>query len=328
MGKWDQLWVNARFNPLRWLFNQLEDLSEAQFAYLMLLPLFVLVGAMALWPLARTFQMSLHADDVLAAGSVGEYVGLSNYVDIVTGNRDAFLPNPFLDLDNPFSSALTVTLVFTVVAVLLETIIGFGQALVLNKSFRGRRWVRVALIMPWAVPIVIQGMIFFLLFSPDVGFLVDPLHSLGVVSASPLATPQDTLLVVILADVWRQSAFMTLLILAGLQSIDRSLYEVARIGGASRWQQFTTITLPLVLPALMIALLFRTIGAMKIFGTIQTVSNCTTMPSLTCLVVTTFNDGRFGSAATVAFITAALIGGLLMIYLVILLRSDTGQGGI
>ena len=328
MGRLHRLWMEAPVNPLRPLLDRLEDLSETQFAYLMLVPLFVLVGTMAFWPLVRTFQISLHADSVVSSTGFGEFIGVKNYVDILTGKRDAFLPNPFLDLNNPFSSALTVTLVFTVAAVTLETVIGFGQALVLNKSFRGRRWVRVALIIPWAVPIVIQGMIFFLLFNPSIGFLVEPFFNAGIFSQSPLATASDTLVVVILADVWRQSAFMTLLILAGLQSIDRDLYNVSRISGATRWQQFKTITFPLVLPALMVALLFRTLGAMKVFGTIQTVSTCTTLPSLTCLVVATFNDGRIGSAATIAFITAALIGVVLLVYLVVLLRSDTGEGGL
>lgn len=328
MGKLNELWVNSRINPLRSLLNWLEDLSEAQFAYLMLTPMFALLGAMAFWPLIRTLQLSLYADSIATAGGVGEFVSVENYVEIITGQRDAFLPNPFLDLSNPFSSALTITLIFTVVSVALETFIGFGQALILNKSFIGRRWVRVALIIPWAVPIVIQGMIFYLLFNPGIGFLVDPLYSAGIFSQAPLASSSDSLVVVILADVWRQSAFMTLLILAGLQSIDRSLYKVSRISGASRWQQFKTITFPLVLPTLLVALLFRTIGAMKIFGAIQTISSCTTLPSLSCLVVSTFQNGRFGSAATVAFITAALIGAMLLVYLLVLVRSDTGQGGL
>jgi multiple sugar transport system permease protein len=308
--------------------SRLESLSEAQFAYLMLLPLFALLGGMAFWPLVSTFEMSLRADSVLSANPVGEVVGFTNYVQILTGQRDALLPSPVLDPSQPFGSALTVTLVFTVLAVGIETVIGFGQALVLNESFRGRRWVRVALILPWAVPIVIQGMVFWLLFNPGIGPFVDPLNALGLVSKAPLANSQDALFVLILSDVWRQSAFMTLLILAGLQSIDRELYQVGRIAGASRWQRFRTITLPLVVPALLVALLFRTIGAMKIYGTIETISTCTTVPSLSCLVVTTFNNGRYGSASTIAFVTAGIIAVLLFVYLAFVLRSSGDEGAI
>jgi multiple sugar transport system permease protein len=308
--------------------NRLEHLSEAQFAYIMLVPLLLLLGSMAFWPLVSTFEMSLRADSVLSANPVGEIVGLQNYAQILTGQRDALLPSPLFDPSQPFGSALTVTILFTVAAVGIETVLGFGQALVLNESFRGRRWVRVALILPWAVPIVIQGMIFWLLFNPGIGPFVDPLVSMGLISQAPLASSQDAFFVLVLSDVWRQSAFMTLLILAGLQSIDRELYEVGKIAGASRWQRFRTITLPLVVPALLIALLFRTIGAMKIYGTIETISTCTTVPSLSCLVVTTFNNGRYGSASTVAFVTAGLIGALLLVYLAFMLRSDGSEGGI
>jgi multiple sugar transport system permease protein len=317
---------SRRFRPTAFALDLLEDMSEAQFAYLMLTPLLLLLGSMAFWPLVRTFEMSLHADSVLTSGAVGELVGFETYIEILAGNRNAFLPSPVFDLSSPFQSALTVTLIFTALAVSIETVVGFGQALILNKSFTGRRWVRLVLILPWAVPIVVQGTIFFLLFSPEVGFIVDPLNQLGLISQSPLATSQDSLFIMVLADVWRQSAFMTLLILAGLQSIDRSLYDVAKIAGASRWQQFKTITFPLVLPALLVALLFRTIGAMKIYGTIETATTCTTVPSLSCLVVGTFNTGRYGSASTIAFIMAFMIGILLMVYLAFIVKSDQAGG--
>jgi multiple sugar transport system permease protein len=309
-------------------FDVVEDLTETQFAYLMLAPLFVLLGAMAFWPLIRTFEMSLHADAAFKNVVVGEFVGLDNYVQILNGERRAYLSSPILDVSDPMGSALTVTVIFTVASVAVETIVGFGQALVLNESFPGRRWVRVALIIPWAVPIIIQGIIFLLLFSPGVGLFLEPLNALGIISEAPLSNSQDSVLILVAADVWRQSAFMTLLILAGLQSIDRDLYRVAEVSGASRWQRFKSITFPLVLPSLLVALLFRTIGAMKIFGTIVTVSSCNTVPSLSCLVVTSWQNNRIGSSSTIAFLLAAIIGGLLVLYLVAIWRSDGDWGGI
>lgn len=315
-------------SPRSAIGNRLEDLSEAQFAYLLLLPLFVLLGSMAFWPLVRTFEMSLHADAAFKSTLVGDFVGVENYVQILSGQRSAYFSNPVVDLSQPFRSSLTVTLLFTVGAVVLETVVGFGMALVLNESFRGRRWVRVALIIPWAVPIVIQGIIFFLMFSPGVGLFIDPLQSLGVISEAPLASSQDSLLILIASDVWRQSAFMALLILAGLQSIDRDLYNVARVAGASRWQRFKTITFPLVLPALLVALLFRTIGAMKVYGPVVTITNCNTVPTLSCMVVNSWQSNRIASSSTIAFVLALIIAAVLAIYLVVLLRSDQGQGGI
>jgi len=325
--------VLSAASPTSFVLDRVEDLSEAQFAYLMLVPLFVLLGAMAFWPLVRTFELSLHADAAFATGStlVGEFVGIENYVAILSGERSAFLASPIMDFSRPFQSALIVTLIFTAGAVTIETIVGFGQALVLNESFRGRRLVRVALIIPWAVPIVIQGMIFYLLFQPGIGFLVSEanptiLQQLGIFGNTPLSTASESVLILVVADVWKTSAFMALIILAGLQSVDRSLYNVGKVAGASKFQQFKMITLPLVLPSVLVAMLFRTIGAMRVYGLIETVVGCNTVPSLSCLVVTTFQGSRmYGTSAAVAFITAALIGVVVTIYIV--QYADT-EGGV
>ncbi|ELZ26137.1 sugar ABC transporter permease [Halogeometricum pallidum JCM 14848] len=307
----------------RWV----ENLSDTQFAYLLLAPSLLLFAVIAFWPLARTFQMSLYANSLYGADRLGEFVGFSNYVRLLTGDLNSSLPRPFLDLSQPFTSAVTVTLIFTVVSVVFETIIGFGQAIILNQDFRGRRWVRVAIILPWAVPIVIQGMIFYLLFQPTVGFLVEPLHQLGLFSTTPQANSMDSLIIVIVADVWKTSAFMALIILAGLQSVNRSLYDVAKVSGASKFEAFKTVTLPLVLPSVLVAMLFRTIGAMRVYGLITTVSSCNTVPSLSCLVVQTFSTSRYAAAAAVAFVTAALIGLVVMVYIV-KFADVQGSGGI
>ncbi|WP_248904495.1 carbohydrate ABC transporter permease [Halocatena marina] len=333
---------SGKGGPYRAGVRWVENLGDAAFAYLLLLPVFLLLGVIAFWPLLRTFEMSLHADALRSAEAVGAFVGLQNYTELLTGQRRSnlirpFIPSvaingafPFIHVRNPFTTALTATFIFTIVSVFFETIIGFGQALVLDQDFRGRRWVRVAIIIPWAVPIVIQGMIFFLMFQPNVGFLVGGpgnqtfLQQLGVFSSTPLSTPRDSMLIVIVADIWKTSAFMALLILAGLQSIDRSLYDVAKVSGASKWQQFKMITLPLVFPTVMVAMLFRTIAALRIYGLIETVSTCNTVPSLSCLVVKSFGQRAYGTSAAVAFITAAIIGVFVTVYIVNFARSDMG----
>ncbi|SFC44535.1 carbohydrate ABC transporter membrane protein 1, CUT1 family [Halobiforma haloterrestris] len=306
-----------RSGPVVAFTRWMENLGETGFAYLLLTPVFLLLGTIALYPLLRTFELSLY-QNVL---SDPEFVGLENYVQLFTGAADArmpgtttFLPEiavsssfPFVHVSGLLRSALAVTIIFTVVSVLFETIIGFGQALVLDREFRGRRWVRAAIIIPWAIPIVIQGMIFYLMFHPDTGFLTEYLASWGLVApTNTLNDPASSLLIVTVADIWKTTAFMALLILAGLQSIDRSLYDVAEVAGASKWQQFKLITFPLVLPALGIAVLFRTIDAMRIYGLVDSVSGCTTVPSLSCMVVETFNTNR-GLASAIAFVTAGII---------------------
>jgi multiple sugar transport system permease protein len=308
--------------PTGWV----EGLSDTQFAYLLLLPGLLVFGVVAFWPLFRTFQMSLHADALYGSDPIGAFVGLQNYVELLLGQRNAALPRPFFDTSQLFTSALSVTVIFTVVSVTFETLLGFGQALVLNEEFTGRRWARVAIILPWAVPIAIQGMIFYLLFQPTVGFLVEPLHQLGIFSATPQSNSVDSLIIVIVADVWKTSAFMALIILAGLQSIDQSLYDVADAAGASRFERFRTITLPLVLPSVLVAMLFRTIGAMRVYGLVETTTSCSNVPTLSCLVVESFSANRYASAATVAFVTAGIIAAVVSVYIVKFADVDGGGG--
>jgi multiple sugar transport system permease protein len=311
---------SRKSGPLVSVVRWMENLGETGFAYLLLTPVFLLLGAIALYPLLRTFELSLYTN-VIGVGEA-EWVGFQHYIDMFTGEADSNFPGttrflwgdvtvnsqfPFVHADQLLRSALAVTLIFTVVSVFFETLIGFGQALVLDQDFYGRRWVRVAIIIPWAIPIVIQGMIFFLMFHPSAGFATDILAPWGVVAArNTLNDPQSGLIIAIVADIWKTSAFMALLILAGLQSVDRSLYDVAKVAGASRWQQFRMITLPLILPTIGIAVLFRTIDAMRIYGLIDISSSCSVVPSLSCMVVSTFTTQR-GLSAAVAFVTAGII---------------------
>ena len=300
--------------PLNWLETQ----SEEVFAYILLFPAFLLLAVIAFFPLIRTFQFSLLSDQTAAASPFGDFVGFDNYAALLAG--DALLPQQFLDpsFETPvLQQALFVTLAFAILSVLFETLIGFGQALVIDQDFYGRRWVRVAIIIPYAIPIVIQAMIFYLMFNPTVGFAADFMQWLGVFGQNPLANSSDSFIIVLVADIWKTSAFMALLILAGLQSVDRGLYDVARVSGASKWQQFKYITLPLVAPALLVAMLFRTMDAMRIYGLIDATAGCQTVPSMSCLVITALQETRrWATASAVAFLTAVVIGILVVLYMV------------
>ncbi|WP_418285737.1 carbohydrate ABC transporter permease [Halorubrum sp. DTA46] len=318
-------------SPLNWLETQ----SEEVYAYVLLAPAFLLLAVVAFYPLIETFRFSLLANELAAADPFGEFVGLDNYVALLTGNTpftQQFISVslaegfPFVQFDAPFlQQAIFVTLAFAIISVLFETTIGFGQALVLDKDFYGRRWVRVSIIIPWAIPIVIQGMIFFLMFNPTIGFGTDFMQWLGVFGSNPLSSSTDAFLIVLVADIWKTTAFMALLILAGLQSIDRGLYDVAKVSGASPWQRFKYITLPLVAPALLVAMLFRTMDAMRIYGLIDATAGCETVPSLTCLVIISLQSSRrWATASAVAFLTAVVISAFVVLYLLALRNSDGG----
>ncbi|GAA0681908.1 carbohydrate ABC transporter permease [Natronoarchaeum mannanilyticum] len=306
----------ARFND--WI----ENLSDTGFAYFVLLPVLLVFGVLAAWPVVFTLETSLFADSF--SQFRGEFVGLQNYVELLTGQRDALLIRPFLDLSKPFQSILPVTMIYTVVTVVLVTALGLIQALILNKAFRGRSIVRVAVLLPWAVPIVVQGMIFYLLFIPDAGLGTQIFNDLGLIGTRPLNNSAPAMGVVALSAIWKRSAFVALIVLSGLQSIDQRLYDVGDVAGASRWEQFRLITLPQVMPLLLVAMLLSSIGSMRVYGQIDAISNCSTVPSLTCAVVGTFNGSLYGTASALAAITAALIGLVSMLYLVKFSRSNAG----
>jgi ABC-type sugar transport systems, permease components len=307
-----------------------ENLSEQMYAYLLLAPAFVVLVLFAFWPLASAIRMSFFADTITSA-EVGEFVGVANYIQLLT-NNNALAPAAFVDFSfqTPLlEQALFMTLLFAGLSVLGETLLGFLYAMLMKAEYEGRRLVRVLIILPWAIPIVIQGMIFFLLFRPGYGLLTEPLQQIGLFSGLPLNTTFDGFVIVTVADIWKTSAFMALLILAGLESVNQDLYEVADVMGASRWQRFRYITFPLVFPVLMVAMLFRTMGALRVYGIIEsTTVGCSTVPSMTCLV-TQFMFGSaslYGSAAAVSVLIAIVVGLFIMTYLVLIRQSSQTLG--
>jgi multiple sugar transport system permease protein len=307
-----------------------ENLSEQAYAYLLLAPAFVVLLLFAFWPLASAVRMSFFAD-VITGGNLGEFVAVQNYVQLLT-NNNALAPAAFVDpsFQTPIlEQALFMTVLFAVLSVTGETLLGFLYAMLMKAEYKGRRLVRLLIILPWAIPIVIQGMIFFLLFRPGYGLLTEPLQQIGLFSSLPLNTTFDSFVIVTVADVWKTSAFMALLILAGLESVNQDLYEVADVMGASRWQRFRYITFPLVFPVLMVAMLFRTMGALRVYGIIEsTTAGCSTVPSMTCLV-TQFMFGSstlYGSAAAVSVLIAIVVGLFIMVYLLFIKRSNQSLG--
>ncbi len=308
-----------------------EDLSEQAYAYLLLAPGFLVLLLMAFWPLASSIRMSFFGDVITGSGRLGEFVAVKNYVQILT-NGNALAPAAFLDpsFQVPLlEQAFFMTVAFAVLSVVGETLLGFLYAFLMKMEYRGRRAVRVMIILPWAIPIVIQGMIFFLMFRPGYGLLTEPLQAAGIFSSLPLNTTFDGFVIVTVADIWKTSAFMALLILAGFESVNQDLYDVADVMGASTWQRFRYITLPLVFPALMVAMLFRTMGALRVYGIIESTGvGCSTVPSMTCLVTQfMFGSSRlYGSAAATSVLIAIVVGLFISVYLLFIRKSNQSLG--
>ncbi|GAB7021374.1 sugar ABC transporter permease [Halostagnicola sp. A-GB9-2] len=298
------------------ILYRIERLDEDKYGYLLIGPMILVLSVLAFYPLVRTFWLSLQSDDLYGEHPIGEFRGIDGYVEILTGELNIILNYPFFSLSDPLSSALVVTLLITGFSVAIGTVLGLGMALILNKEFRGRSVARMIVILPWSIPIVIQGMMFYLMFQPSISPFVEPLNQLGILSSRPLGSTRDSIIIVILIDVWRKIPFIALIILAGLASVDQSLYNVAKVAGASKWQQFRLITLPLIKPVVLIGMIFYTISSMKVYGVVEASAGCNTVPTLTCLVVDTFRMQRWATASAIAFLTALIIAGIVMVYLV------------
>lgn len=229
---------------------------EQRTGWMLLLPALILLLLVFAYPILRAFWLSLFTQN-LGTQLKMVFAGLDNYGRMVGDGR--------------FWQSLWNTTVFTSASVVLELILGMGVALVLNQSFRGRGIVRTISLLPWALPTALMGLAWAWVFNDQYGVVNDILQKLGVIDTgiSWLGNPTLAMIAVILADVWKTTPFIALLLLAGLQSISGDLYEAHAIDGATAWQSFWKITVPLLLPQIVIALLFRFAQAFGIFDLIQ-----------------------------------------------------------
>ena len=231
-----------------------------RWAWLFLGPSLAVAAAVAAWPLLRTGALAF-TDAQLGQTAAARWVGFENFA--------------FVLQDPDWWRALWNTLVFTVCSVSLELVLGLGFALVLNARFRGRRALRVAALIPWAVPTVVSAQMWSWMYHDVYGVVNDVLIRLGLI-AEPvawLADPATAMAAVILTDVWKATPFMTLFLLAGLQTIPEQVYAAARIDGAGAVKTFLLVTLPLLRPAMTVALIFRTIDALRIFDLIYVMTS-------------------------------------------------------
>jgi multiple sugar transport system permease protein len=216
------------------------------------LPSFVFVCVFSLYPILDSFRLSSYRMILTLPWLGQKFVGWENYRDLVT--------------DPVALGSLATSIVFVAVTTPIEVLLGLAMALVLNESFRGRGWLRAVVLVPWAVPTVVASQMWRFIFNDRYGLFNYLLFGNATDRYwAPLAEPGLALMSIMVADIWKTSSFAALIILAGLQVIPRELYEAASIDGANAWQKFRHITLPLVKPALLLALLFRTIDALKVF---------------------------------------------------------------
>jgi trehalose/maltose transport system permease protein len=227
---------------------------EKRTAYWMILPTTLVILLVAAWPILYAVWLSMQR--ILPNST--EWVGFNNYA-LMFG-------------DPVFYSALFNTVAFTVVSVAFEFALGLAIALALNKSFRGQGAARAIAIIPWAFPTVVSGAMWRLFYQDEVGIFAALAAGLGY-DGVILANDMSVLIGAIVSDIWKTTPFVALLLLAGLQTIPGDVYEAARVDGATKWQQFTRITLPLLKPAILVALLFRTLDAWRVYDLFWTMSD-------------------------------------------------------
>jgi trehalose/maltose transport system permease protein len=267
-------------------------LDEARTGYLMVAPAFLLVAAVAFFPVLYSLWLSMRSSTI---DDAGDWVALDNYRQL---------------LDDPsFREAVVNTVVFTVVSVSLELVLAVSIALGLNQTFRGRGAIRTAALLPWAFPVVVSTLMWRLMLQDDVGIVTHVAQSAGLADGPVLSDQTSLLVAATLIDVWKETPFMALLVLAGLQTIPTELMEAARVDGANAMQRLFKITLPLVRPAILVALLFRTLQAWGVYDLFYVLSH-TRLESLSTYVYKGVRVSQLGFATGTAAATLTFLGAL------------------
>ncbi|MCZ2403343.1 sugar ABC transporter permease [Paenarthrobacter sp. Z7-10] len=306
--------------------------TQGRVATLLVAPSLLLLAIVILYPVINAIIMSFQKDSGLDPATglfvAGGFAGVSNYSHWILQQcsvAGASISCPPGTLGSQFWTAFGTTFFFTAVTVVLETIIGFWMAIIMARAFRGRSLLRASVLVPWAIPTAVTAKLWFFIFAFQ--GIANQLFGTSILWTG---SEWPARWAIIIADVWKTTPFMALLILAGLQIIPEQVYEAARVDGASAWQRFTQITLPLVKPALMVAILFRTLDALRMYDlpAIMTGgSNNTT--TLSILVVDQIRQG-FNSAAalsTITFIVIFLVAFIFVRFLGANAVESTNPGG-
>lgn len=275
------------------------ELSETALAALLLAPALALLALIVLFPIGRLVWLSLHTLRLSEPWAGQPFVGLLNYQDLWADPR--------------FWDSLANTALIAVITVPGALLVGLGLALLANLPFR-RRWpTRLALLLPWALPLVFSGLIFAWFFDSSYGLVNDLLSRLGFDGPIWLSGPWTATAAICIAIVWKTSSFCALILLAGLQTIPNGLYEAARIDGATRWQLFRHVTLPLLKASIMVALVFRTVTAIQTFDIPYAMTRGgpgNTTETLAMYIHTTtldFLDFGYGSSLAVAMFLISML---------------------
>jgi len=226
------------------------DTGSGLLPYFLVAPTLLVILIIAVYPIIDAMRLSFIDNPLIPAAS---FVGLSNYAKVLG--------------DTIFRESIGNTLIYSVISVALETFLGLLIALLINRAFPGRGLVRTAILIPWAFPTIVSAQIWLLMYNDQTGIITSILQGMHLLAPGDILTRTNAgiLTAAIITDVWKTTPFMALLLLAGLQVIPADLYEAASVDGSTRWQQFWSITMPMLKNSLLIALLFRVLDALRAF---------------------------------------------------------------
>jgi ABC-type sugar transport system permease subunit len=292
--------------------------SEARLGWAFVAPALAVILVIAFVPLVGTFWESLHLHDLRMPWLGRPFIGLANYGEALGDTR--------------FWRSLGQTAFFTAITVTVELALGLALALALDRAYRGRGLVRLTVLLPWAIPTVVAALVWRFIFESESGIANTLLLQLGLLG-EPIVWLVHPLLAwvpIVLADVWKTTPFVALLLLAGLQNIDGALLEAARMDGAGAWRRFREVTLPLLRPALLVALVFRTLDAFRVFDLIFVLTGGGPGTSTEPISLYTFNallqQLRFGFGSALSVIVFGITFVLALVYIRLLGASITQDG--
>ena len=283
---------------------------QTRFAWLLLVPALAVVAFVAIYPLGRTVYQSFTDQEFLAGITPTKWVGLDNYHQLIH--------------DTIFRDTVVLTIKFTAITVSLEFLLGLTIALVVNSHFKGRGIMRAIMLVPWAIPTVVAAKMWLWMLDDTYGVINDLFVRTHLISHNQSWIVQHPLVAVSAVDIWKTAPFVALLLLAGMQVIPNDLYEAASVDGANQLQQFWRITLPLLRPAILVALIFRTLDALRVFDVFQVFFGyrlgSQSMAVYNQSVIT--QDGHVGYGSAVSVAIFLIISLFVVIYVTVVRVSD------
>jgi len=279
---------------------------ETAFAWALIFPSFVFIGVIIFYPMGLSLYLSLFQVDLTRRGAGTPFVGLANYIDILKSGY--------------FWSSVGRTAYFTVVSIAIEMVLGLFIALLLNEKFRGRGILRSLLLLPWALPITVDAIMWKWIFNANYGAFNALLQQLGLIEKYQpwLTRPWSAMHCVIAADVWKVTPLVALLLLAGLQTIPRELYEAAEVDGAGWFRSLWKITIPLLGPTMTVVLVLRTLDAFRVFDIVYVMTQGGPANATKVISFLTYQEAfkflHFSRGAALSYLITLIVAILALLY--------------